>query len=496
MNRIITALLAALLVFSLTACQTTQPPEETTEPVTQETTEETTAAEPETEATEESTEPEEQTAFADYVYIYEDQRDLEWEEDIVYLAQMYLGEGPVKGHAMLVDTWYSVWDIDNRITTRYFYDADLRDTFISEIHALIARVPELTDVEIIYGLQSIVALLQDAHTSVHLPTGEFFPYAVQKMEHNGELGLYVTRIPQKHSNLLYARLTAINGIDVQEVRTRLGKYASAENEYYKDHKIYNLYYGGLIMDKTALQAAGIVGAEEDTAVFSFLTQDGEAVDVELEALSQGAEYWSVGYVDCTPYARNFLSMSQYGDIKYFGTYLAEYDTYYIRLYNMQSETNNRLSQFLQEQTNEIKAVGGVSKLVIDVRQNPGGYGDFSNDVIDYISASGVDVCCILMDEGSCSAAVWFPYRAGEKLDNVVLVGTPAGQPPNFLAGSSSYYELLNHDVYFTISSSYFELGPGFEGDAVIPDILVYQNLEDYMKGIDTQLQTALDMELP
>lgn len=489
MKKSIALLLTFVLMLSMAACQ--EPLEEAVQP-TGESTEATT--EPGTDPTEESTEPESVTAFDDYVYIHEEQRDRDWEEDIVYLAQMYLGEGPVKGHAAVVNEWYSVQDIDGYITTRYFYDADLRDTFIAEIHALIGQVPELTDDQIVYGLQAIVALLRDAHTSVTLPVGEFFPYVVQQMEHNGELGLYVTRIPKQHSDLLYAELIAINGVDIQEIRERLGRYASAENEYWEDHLIYSLYYNGKIMDKTALQAAGVVGTEEDTALFRFLTQFGETVEVELEALSHGTEYWSPGYIDCTPYAKGMLSMSQYGDTKYFGMHLNEYNAYYIRLYNMQSESENQLEQFLWDQTGEIKRVGGVKKLVIDVRHNPGGYGNFADDMIEYIKESGVEAVYILIDEGSCSAAVWFPHRASQKLDNVVLVGTPAGQPPNFFAGSSSVYELRKHDVYFTISSTYFEMGKGFEGDAVEPDILVHQNLEDYMNGIDTQLQTVLDME--
>lgn len=489
MKKSIAFLLAFALVLSMTACRETKPLDVTTQPTEA-------ATEPATEPTEESTEPEIVAAFDDYVYIHEEQRDRDWEEDIVYLAQMYLGEGPVKGHAAIVNKWYSVQDIDGYITTRYFYDADLRDTFIEEIHTLIGKVPELTDDQIIYGLQAIVALLRDAHTSVTLPVGEFFPYVVQQMEHEGELGLYVTRIPKEHSDLLYAELTAINGIDIQEVRERLGRYVSAENEYWEDHLVYSLYYNGKIMDKTALQAAGVVDTEEDTAMFRFLTLNGEKVEVELEALALGDEYWRVGYVDCTPYALGMLNMSQYGDTKYFGTHLSEYDTYYIRLYNMQSESENPLEQFLWDQTGEIKRVGGVKKLVIDVRLNPGGYGNFADDMIEYLKESGVEEVYILMDEGSCSAAVWFPHRAREKLENVVLVGTPAGQPPNFFAGSSSVYELRKHDVYFTISATFSEMGKGFEGDAVEPDILVYQDLEDYMNGIDTQLQTVLEMEAP
>lgn len=483
-------LLAVLLIFSmmLTACQQQDKSAQTASEPTGET-EESVAAE--------SSEPVVQAAFDDYTFIYSEQRDRDWEEDIVYLAQMYLGEGPVKGHASIVNEWFSVVDIDNYVTTRYFFDASLRETFISRIHDLIANVPDLTDEQIVFGLQSIVALLRDAHSNVAIPHGELFPLAVQQMEHYGSVGLYVTRVPTKHSLLICAELTAINGIDIQEVRARLEQYVSAENEYWTDHLVYSIYSSCLIMDKTALQAAGIVGADEDTALFKFLTLDRKTVEIELEALSVEDEYWSIQYEDCTPYALGTLSMYGYGEIKYFGTHLSEYDAYYIRLHNMQSESENRLEQFLWDQTNEIKRVGNIKKLIIDVRLNPGGYGDFSNEMIAYMKECNVEELYILMDGGSCSAAVWFSHRAREKLDNVVLVGTPAGQPPNFFAGSSSVYKLKKHDYYFTISASFYEMGgQDFEGDAVMPDIYLYQNLNDYIIGIDTQLQIVLNSEIP
>ena len=434
------------------------------------------------------TEPVVLTEFDDYFFIHTEQRDLDWEEDIVYLAKMYLGEGLVKGHPKLVNKWFTVYDKENRVTTRYFYDVALRDHFIAEIYKLIEDIPELTDSQIVFEMQRIVALLGDAHSTVNIPMGASFPFEVEQMESNGELGLYVTKIITQHDDLLYAELLEINGYSIDEVRALLGRFVSAENKYHVDMTI---FHKQMILDCSALQAAGIVGAEEDIAVFQFRTANGEIVEILLRAAEDTSE---ADYVKRTQRIPEMLSMSKHGSCNYFGTYLSDDGAYYIRLYIMHSESEYRLQQFLWDCDKKIKQIGSVDKLVIDIRMNPGGYQGFIFEMLDYLKESDFEQIYILTDGATSSASVWFSFFAQEEIETAIFVGTPTGQPPNFFAGSANMYELKNHDYRFTISVSYSEIEEYFEGTAVLPDVLVYQNLHDYIKGIDTQLEAALNME--
>lgn len=429
-----------------------------------------------------STQPVVLSEFDDYVFTHTDQRDLDWEEDIVNFAKMYLGEGPVKGHPKLANKWFTVCDRNNHIATRYFFDATLRGVFIEEIYKLINRITGLTDLQINYEMQRIVALLEDAHSNVNTPQGLTFPFEVQQLDSDGALGLYVTGVIPQYTELLYAQLLAINDYSIEEVRSMLAQYISAENIYHIDKVI---FHDQMILDCSALWAVGIVDTEQDTAVFQFRTVKDETVEISLQAVFD---------IDYGEHTQRSLSMSQYGQCNYFGTPLNDDTAYYIRLYFMHSDSEYRLQQFLWDCDKEIKSMDSVDRLVIDIRMNPGGYQGFAFELLDYLKESDFDQICILTDGGTSSAAVWFSSFVRAKVEKAILVGTPTSQPPNFFAGSSNVYELKNHDIYFTISASYFEIEKDFDGSAVMPDILVYQNLQDYMQGIDTQLEAALEME--
>lgn len=484
MKRTIAVILSLTLSISLCGCVTrSQSPEETTGSA------QTTVSEEPVE----TTVPEvPEAAFDDYACVYEEARDRAWEEDVIYFARLHLGEYVIKGHPSLTARLISITDLNNSVTQRYFYDAALRDAFIAEVNALLAEIPELTDDQIVYALMRISALLGDAHTSVYYEDGELFPFVVEQMEQNGELGLYVTRIPAENTELIYSRLVSVNNIPVEEVMARLMPYISTENEYWASNRITSIFNSTLIADKTALQAVGVMGLAEDSAVFGFQISDGRIVNLKLSALDlTSGEYWKDPYVNCTPNAMGFLSYSQYGDTSYFYKYLEIYDTMYIRLYDCSSDAEYRLGDLLEEVDQQLRVIGPVDKIVVDVRNNPGGYLGFVDGLIKFLGAADTEDIYILIDNGSCSAATIFPHRARAKLDNVTIVGSHSAQRPNFFAGATSL-KLRQHDVYFTISMSYFEGDPDFTGEALEPDVLVYQSLEDYMMRIDTVLQTVLD----
>lgn len=484
-KRLICLLLTLLL---LSGCAQTASPQ--TQAATESTVPETTESVPET--VPETTAPDDtqpEPAFADYVCQYTDERDLAWEQDIVYFAQLYLGEKTVKGHPYLVNKDYPTTDANRRAYSKRFYDPAIRDLFIQEVFALIDRIPELTDLEINFELQRIAALLGDAHTSVYVPYDEVFPVIVEQLEQNGEMGLYCVRIPAVHENVLLARLDAINGIAIDEVLQRLNAYTSTENEYWALHHQTSIFSYMTITDLNYLRAAGIVGLEEESARFRFVTVSGETVEVELEALSLEDEYFQVTYANCDILRMGFLSYSQYGYASYFFDRPAE-DALYIRLYQMVEEEEYRLEAFFQDIRDSLAYEGEVSKVIIDLRNNPGGYASVNQYLTEFLQAQEFQQVYILINGGSCSAAVIFPCMAQAAVENVVIVGTPAGQPPNFFA-NAQVYTLRKHDVSFTISTNYTECVADFSGSALMPDVIIYQKLDDYMNGVDTVLEYVL-----
>lgn len=439
----------------------------------------------------EDTQPE--PVFDDYTYQYEDPRDLDWEKDVVYLAQLYLGEKPVKGHPYLVDRDFSVCDLNSRITTRRFYKPELREAFIAEIFALIDRIPELSDTQITFELQRIVALLQDAHSSVWGSyQTEYFPFTVEPLSHLGKVDYYAVMLPKEHEDLILARLDAINGVPLDEIIRKLSAYVSTENSYWAAYKVTSIYQADFLADKAALQTIGVMEPEADSAVFQFTTLSDETVEIELEALSlESGEYHAAEAVSYVRFATASFSDYYLGDCSYWYTYLEDDDALYLRFYEMLEEEEYRLDAFMLDVRETLNDVGGAEKVIIDLRYNPGGYHYVVNTLLAYLQEFGIEKTYVLINEGSCSAAVVFSSLVRKHIDGVMILGTPAGQPPNFFADQNQC-TLLKHDITCSISYEFLEGDPEFTGAALVPDVFVYQKLKDYIDGKDTVLQAALD----
>ena len=75
---------------------------------------------------------------------------------------------------------------------------------------------------------------------------------------------------------------------------------------------------------------------------------------------------------------------------------------------------------------------------------------------------------------------------------MTLVGTPAGEPPNETFQTSQFTS-PNHKLIFLMSIlKQFYTWPGYDEDALMPDILIGQSVEDYRNGIDSVLKYVLN----
>ena len=86
-----------------------------------------------------------------------------------------------------------------------------------------------------------------------------------------------------------------------------------------------------------------------------------------------------------------------------------------------------------------------------------------------------------------------PYLLKQEIETAILVGEPAGQAPNVYGDPKTIY-LPNSKQFVQMASRYIEAAPEYAYDALLPDITIYQTLEDYKNGIDTVLEAVLVME--
>lgn len=476
--------LSAIVCIIILLCGCTQAVTETTAPMD--------TAVPETTVPETTVRETIPVGFGAYECQYTDPRDLAWEEDVVYAAQIYLGDGVIKGHPYLVDKDYQMMTMDNRVYCENYYQPDLRTAFIDEIQSLILRIPELTDAEIVLGLNKALALLGDAHSLAAVPYEKLFPIDFEVLYEDGEPVLYTMMLPDAQQNLIYSRLVAINDFPVDRILEKLREYIPSENAYWEDHNLCGVYFSGAwIVRAEALRAIGVMEKDSDSADFELLTEDGRTVHLSLDALS--LEQWSSRHMTSGHFLiLETLMYQNYGVSNYWYEYLEEDDLFYLRFNQFDQEENNRFSDFCRAMRQEIAALGGVGKFVVDLRNNPGGNG-FQGSLIDLLNEAEIGQVYVLIDGGSFSQAVNAAAQIRGKVENATLVGTPAGQPINFWGGVQ-FYNMRNSGTLFQIPGTWCLNMEDFQGDALMPDIPVYQTIEDYRNGIDTVLEAVKNFE--
>ena len=173
--------------------------------------------------------------------------------------------------------------------------------------------------------------------------------------------------------------------------------------------------------------------------------------------------------------------------------LPENEMLYIRINDIYEITEYRVSDFATDIYTEINNNAVIDKVVVDLRDNGGGLSGRMDPIIEKLVKTEVEPIYVLIDSGSASASVLMALDMKYAGDNVVIVGTPAGEPPNFFGGVISY-TLPQTGHWFTLSSTYMEYIKNYEYNALLPDITIYQTLEDYKQGIDTVLEAVIKME--
>lgn len=429
-------------------------------------------------------------SFENYIYQYPSGRDREWETDVVTFANIFLTK-----HPAIADTYYfEVCAYEDTLPSYLVnknerYDVDLRNTFTDEVYALIDQIPELSDLEIQYELCRIAALLGDAHTNVIVSDSEFFPLMVTQLEDGSSLDYYCTRIPSEFDSVMYSRLVTINGIPLEEVIDMLRPYVSSENSEWEEFYITDNFWNSFLIQKDLLQIVGVVPAGSDTAEFGFAGEDDAVTCVTLSAVSSD-EYDASQMTRVDFYAKR-LEQWEYPDQYYWYELRPEDETLYVRISKCYEISGYSFSTFCDEILEILSFSEEPLKLVIDLRGNTGGKYPMSGfeDFTNRLKSTETSGTYILIDHGVFSSGNAMAGRLSMALTDALLVGTPTGQP-GYTWGKPRYYNLLYSPLQYRLSTELWIVSDSGE-EAIMPDITVYQTLEDYRSGVDTVLAYVL-----
>ena len=421
-----------------------------------------------------------------YVYWYEEEgRDKDFEKAVIEFANTFLQKHPrVADKEIKIIT-----DLinDEAIFSNKYYDENLRAQFIDRVNLLIPRIDELEDYEIVFEMESIVAMLKDGHSVVYFEDGgRYYPLFLEAIYTESDVDFYALRVPSENEDLAFAKLIAINGVPVKEVAAKAEKYLSAENIYH-----INAQLESSLLDERLLKVIDVVEKESDTADYTFIKDDGTEVTVTFSSYDLEG-YYELDYIE------NHLSYTDAlmykSELNFWYEFIDE-ETLYIRLQGFFTNDYSSLLKIVTELNNKVTDESPIKKTIVDIRDNSGGQKvPGYNEFIEMLNEDKFGNVYALINEDCFSMAVIMPSLLKQNVKDIVLVGTPTGEPPLVFGVIGNVSEFSGSGVIFQMGEYAVSAWEDYEYDALMPDITVYQTIEDYKNGIDSVLEAVLEME--
>ena len=465
-----------LLSLPLLGCQ------EPAEPTTEETI---VATDPVTEASEPTwtgyTGPKDE-----YIYYYTEGRDLQWEEDVLFFINSHMTDNMLLRNRSFLVNLPGV-----RTDSANFYDEALRRNLVAAVNTLIPQIAELTDNEILYQIQIMSAMFRDIHTRVWEYGENIYPVFFHAFYEDGQFAFYAVSLLPEHEELLYMRLTAVNDIPLAEVIQRMRSYSCYENEYGFTR---NLAAGGssreLLSRPGALEAVGISEIGDTQVRYTLEDSEGNLHDLTLEVFEDNDFSRLVGTTPARVLSFSYANAAT--ENYWYSTDLAE-GILYVRIFSFVPMEEYTYMDFSNDLSLEHRAAGHFDKIVLDLRGNGGGYNDVGwRSIINTLSAMKFEHFYILVDGGTYSNSMIFSSEVAYLVPDVVFVGTPTGQAPGFFAGVyEGDYVMPNSGVEFTIPTTYWQTFEASEENTLMPDVVIWQTLDEYVACKDTVLEYVL-----
>lgn len=351
-----------------------------------------------------------------------------------------------------------------------------REKFKNLIAELDAKIPALTDDEIIWSMVRIVSKIGDGHTG--LSAGGLYPQMPVRLFWFGK-ELRVVRVSKEFPRLNGARLIKINGVPVEKIYERCREYISQQEseQFVLNASAY------LMIDPVFLKVIGVT-TDAEKAVYEFIDTRGGKFSRQIKAVPQDRKIdWIFPYEAAPLYLQNedkSLSFS----------YLKEEQTVYVNFkwYPRRPE----FSVFSKELFDFIDK-NPVKKLVIDMRQNGGG--DFTRGrdfLVNKIKERQNFLVPghLFVIAGRVTFSAGMANTADFKNDlHAILVGESTGARPNgYQEGRGTF--LPNSHLWLNYSVDFYKFSER-DTPGILPDKIVEPNWKDFQAGRDPALEWIL-----
>jgi uncharacterized protein (TIGR03437 family) len=370
----------------------------------------------------------------------------------------------------------------------YFFAHLDRVQFQRAVDDLNARLSTISDAEFYVGLAQLLAMAGDAHTSLSLLSGSFFPLQYRWLDD----GIFVRSAAADYSRALGAQLVAIGGLPIDQVVQRLATVISHENDQGVRSTAERYLRSQLV-----LEGLDIVPAAP-TSDFTFRTLAGSEFTLQIGTESPPMltmPDWSQGAVP------NYLqAQNRYYRLTYSSSNRLLYFKYNLCA-NMTPTFESFAATLLQ-----ILDTNPVDTLAFDFRGNPGGDNMVSKPLLDgfqqrlpRLVSNPNFRAYVVFDKGSFSSAVDNAMRLkspalwpGMDLSKVIQsIGEPAGQAPEMF-GNTVQFNLPGSQMIGWYATKFFPRPSWIPaGPELVPDIPIRIRSTDYFARFDPVMAAML-----
>ena len=343
------------------------------------------------------------------------------------------------------------------------------------------RLETVSGTEFLLDLMRLAALVGDSHTSVSVGSAANFRAYPFSLVRRGE-NWYLSAAAPEDEDLLCQEVTLLAGKPVEEVIETYGTLFASDNpvhlrrQFRQACNVADIY-----------EYLGLVEAGEPLAV---TLKGGKALSLAPVGMEEMNKLEIVRISDKIKGQPETAAADAY----YFAKPLTE-DAYYIQYNTCQEAEDLPMEDFAALVAKDLKA-GDYSRVLLDLRNNGGGSDGVIWPLLERLRLAMDGGCELvgLIGEGTFSSALINAVEIQEM--GGVLAGEPAGGSVCHF-GAVKTFQLPNSKVRGQVSSKYIDLntlldaaaGRGVE--ALEPDVLVYQTLEDTLNGKDTTVDWLL-----
>ena len=358
-----------------------------------------------------------------------------------------------------------------------------KEEFEIEKEKIAEKTEDMSHSDFYYSLKHLLSMVADAHTNIAFVDSQYkylnaLGFAIGEYSD----GWHLLMLEEENKQYLGCKLIGINDMEIKDVFSRSKEIMSYENEVWAE-KIFS----NTINFRDSLEYLGVV-------------EKGEPIVLKIEdnnGNNQLLEFKSMNEQEVMD--ARILTLTQKNTPKTImtGIYSAmplDKNCFYIQYNSCQEDPDLSMEKFVSSVIKDIKE-NNYNKIIIDLRYNSGGNSRIFEPMISELSELQKDShfkIYTIIGKDTFSSAIINAIQIKKQLD-AILVGTPTGGNVNGY-GELKKFTLKNTPIFVWYSTKYFELIKGYEKDSLYPDIYVEQNFQNYLNGIDSEVDMILKIE--